>query len=91
MQGKIPGTKKAMRDLIAKAPARIKRVEVLFKIKILEHLFNAVVEAGQAPLILAGVAPPIPKKLAENLKIHFVRKKQLEPEYSKYCDEVIIC
>ncbi len=89
LQGKIPGTKEAMRDLIAKAPTRVKRVEVLFKIKILEHLFNAVVEAGQAPLILAGVAPPIPKKIAENLKIHFVRKKQLEPEYAKYCDEIV--
>ena len=89
LRGKIPGTKEAMRDLIAKAPSRIKRVEVLFKIKILEHLFNAVVEAGQSPLILAGVAPPIPKKVAENLKIHFVRKKLLEEEYAKYCDEIV--
>ncbi len=89
LMGKIPGTKEAMRDLIVKAPSRVKRVESLFKIKILEHLFNAVVEAGQAPLILAGVAPPIPKKLGENLKIHFVRKSLLEPEYAKYCDEII--
>ena len=89
LQGKIPGTKEAMRDLIARAPSRIKRVELLFKTKILEHLFNAVVEAGQAPLILIGVAPPIPKKVAENLKIHFVRKKLLEAEYAKYCDEIV--
>ncbi len=89
LQGKIPGTKEAMRDLIEKAPVRIKRVESLFKIKILEHLFNAVVEAGQSPLILVGVAPPTPKKLAENLKIHFIRKKQLEPEYPKYCEQIV--
>ena len=89
LQGKIPGTKEAMRELITNASFRVRRVESLFKIRVLEHLFNAVVEAGQAPLILIGVSPPKPRKVAENLKIHFVRKKLLEPEYAKYCEEIV--
>jgi len=89
LQGKIPGTKEAMRELITNASFRVRRIESIFKIRVLEHLFNAVVDAGQAPLILIGVSPPKPRKLAESLKIHFVRKKLLEPEYAKYCEEIV--
>lgn len=87
-QGKIPGTKEAIHDLISRAPSRVRHIETSFKARILEHLFNAVTEAGQAPLILAGVAAPIPKKLPEALQVHFVNKGLLEPEYVKYSQEV---
>ncbi|MBN2095384.1 MAG: hypothetical protein JW727_05015 [Candidatus Aenigmarchaeota archaeon] len=87
-QGKIPGTKEAIYDLISRAPTRVRQIENSFKARVLEHLFNAIVEGGQAPLILAGVAPPIPKKLAEGLQVHFVDKGLLEQEYVKYVQDV---
>ena len=87
-QGKIPGTKEAIHDLISRAPSRVRHIENSSKVRVLEHLFNAVVEASQAPLIIVGVAPPIPKNLAEALQIHFVNKDLLEPEYAKYAQEI---
>jgi hypothetical protein len=90
MQGKIPGTKEAIHDLISRAPSRVHHIENSFKTKILEHLFNAVIEAGQAPLILAGVAPPIPKKISEALQTHFVNKDLLEPEYARYVHDICV-
>lgn len=88
-QGKIPGTKEAMRALISKAPLRLKRIKYLFKVRVLEHIFCAVVDAAQAPLIFLGVSPPDPKHVAESLRIHLVDKGLLEPEYARYADEII--
>jgi len=87
-QGKIPGTKEAIHELISRAPSRVRHIENSFKARIVEHMFNAVTEAGQAPLILAGVAPPIPKRLPGALQVHFVDKGLLEPEYVKYSQDL---
>jgi uncharacterized protein (UPF0332 family) len=88
-QGKIPGTKEAIHELISRSPTRVRQIERNSKARILEHIFNAFVEAGQAPLIMAGVAPPIPKHLAHSLETHFVKKGFLEPEYAVYVREIV--
>ncbi|MGC9310557.1 MAG: hypothetical protein ACP5E4_02415 [Candidatus Aenigmatarchaeota archaeon] len=91
LQGKIPGTKEAIHELISRAPTRVRQIERNYKAKILEHFFNAMVEAGQAPLILAGVAPPIPKKVPDALDTHFAKKGLLGDEYVKYARELVAC
>ena len=88
-QGRIPGTKEAMKTLLEEAPIRLLRIERIYTRKIVDYLSMAVVDAGQAPLLLIGVSPPIPRELPGKLRIHFVRKKKLEPEYVRYCEDVI--
>lgn len=89
LAGRIPGTKEAMRALISRSPARIKRIRLMFKARVLEQIENAVVDAGQAPLIAMGVSPPVPKQVASSLETHLVNKGLLEPEWPRYCDEVV--
>lgn len=88
-QGKIPGTKEAIHDLISRAPTRVRQIERTYKARILEHIFNSFVEAGQAALIVAGVAAPIPKKLPGALDTHFAKKGILEQEYINYAREIV--
>ena len=89
LQGRIPGTKESMRALIGKAPLRIKRIRHEFMLNVLEKIYTAVVDSGQAPLIMAGFSPPAQKMVAPTLKDVFVRKKKLEPEYVRYADEIV--
>jgi hypothetical protein len=88
-QGRIPGTKEAMKNLLEEAPLRLLRVERMHLTRIADELMAAVVDSGQAPLLLIGVSPPVPRELAERLEIHFVKKGLLEPEYPKYCGKII--
>ncbi|MEA3342740.1 MAG: hypothetical protein U9Q92_01105 [archaeon] len=88
-EGKIPGTKEAMKALIGKAPLRLIRIRKQFKMQIVENIYNAVIDACQAPLILAGVSPPAQKEVAEALDNHFAKKGMLEPEYVRYVDEIV--
>ncbi|MCK4927582.1 MAG: hypothetical protein KAS11_03880 [Candidatus Aenigmarchaeota archaeon] len=88
-QGRIPGTKESMRALIGKAPLRIKRIRHEFMLNVLEKIYTAVVDSGQAPLIMAGFSPPAQKMVASTLKDVFVKKKMLEPEYVRYADEIV--
>ena len=87
--GRIPGTKESMRELIGNAPLRIKRVKQKFMLNVLEKIYSAVVDAGQAPLIVAGFSPPAQKMVASTLDSVFVKKKMLEPEYVRYIDEIV--
>ncbi|NOQ55913.1 MAG: hypothetical protein GQ477_03865 [Nanohaloarchaea archaeon] len=87
--GRIPGTKESMRSLIGKAPLRIRRIRHEFMLNVLEKIYTAVVDAGQAPLIMAGFSPPTQKMVATSLNEIFVKKKKLEPEYVRYVDEIV--
>ncbi|MEM5804505.1 MAG: hypothetical protein QXU82_01510 [Candidatus Aenigmatarchaeota archaeon] len=88
-QGRIPGTKEAMRSLLEEAPLKLLRIERFFMFKIIDELAMAVIDAGQAPLLLIGVTPPIPKELPEKLRTHFVEKGMLEAEYARYAEEMV--
>ncbi len=87
--GKIPGTKEAMRSLLMNAPKRTMKVEKQYRGKILEHLYNAVVDAGQAALLVHGVSPPVQKKLADELETHLVSDDALSSRDVERCDTVI--
>lgn len=87
--GKIPGTKEAMRALLMNAPRRAMKVKNRYRARILEQLYNAVVDAGQAALIVEGVSPPVQKKLAQELEIHLVDTGVLQPRDVERCDGVI--
>jgi uncharacterized protein (UPF0332 family) len=88
-QGRIPGTKEAMRSLLEEAPLKLLKIERFYVMKIIDELASAVIDAGQAPLLTIGVSPPIPKELPGKLKIHFVDKGMLEAEYLRYAEEMI--
>ncbi|MBW6461821.1 MAG: hypothetical protein K0B07_02135 [DPANN group archaeon] len=89
IDGRISGTKESMRSLIGKAPLRIKRIRHEFMLNVLEKIYTAVVDAGQAPLIMAGFSPPTQKMVATSLNEIFVKKNKLEPEYVRYVDEIV--
>jgi uncharacterized protein (UPF0332 family) len=88
-QGRIPGTKEAMSNLLEEAPLRLLRIEKIRMDQMAFELLSAVADAGQAPLMLIGVSPPVPREVADKLRVHFVDKGLLEPEYPRYCDDVI--
>ena len=89
MDGRVPGTKEAMKSLIQQSPLRLLRIERVHTVSIIDALSSAVVDAAQAPLMNIGVSPPTPKNIPQQLRIHFVRKRKLSPEYVKYYEDVI--
>ncbi|MBI4176867.1 MAG: hypothetical protein HY516_00710 [Candidatus Aenigmarchaeota archaeon] len=89
LEGRVPGTKEAMRSLIQQSPLRLLRIERVHTVSIMDALSSAVVDAAQAPLMNVGVSPPTPKSVPDQLRIHFVRKRKLSPEYVKYYEDVI--
>ncbi len=89
VEGRVPGTKEAMKSLIQQSPLRLLRIERLHEVSIIDALSSAVVDAAQAPLMAVGVSPPSPKQIPEQLKIHFVRKRKLSNEYVRYYSDVI--
>ncbi len=88
-QGRVPGTKEAIRASLEKAPKRVLFCRFYLKTRALECLYNAVVAAGQAPLMIAGYCPPPPKRVAEKLEKAFVERGLLEPEYPGYCRDIV--
>lgn len=88
-KGKIPGTKEAMRGLIAKAPRRINKIEKKYKAQVIEQLYNAVVDAGQALLIVHGVSAPVQTDVPDQLETHLVDKGILSKRDVDQCRHVI--
>ena len=88
-QGRIPGTKEAMRSLLEEAPIKLLRIERLYTTRIIFELSNACVDAGQAPLLMIGVAPPVPREVGDKLRVHFVDKGMLESEYPGYVEDIV--
>ncbi|MFH0890189.1 MAG: hypothetical protein V1836_03570 [Candidatus Aenigmatarchaeota archaeon] len=89
VEGRVPGTKEAMKSLIQQSPLRLLRIERFHTVSIIDALSSAVVDAAQAPLMAVGVSPPSPKQIPEQLRIHFVRKRKLSNEYVRYYEDVI--
>jgi len=89
LEGRVPGTKEAMRNLIELAPSRLLRIEKIHYTNIVDNLSSAVVDSAQAVLMIVGVSPPTPKDVPKQLNIHLVKKKKLEPEYVKYYEDVM--
>ncbi|GEM_PF-1070130 len=88
--GRIPGSKEAMRSLIATSPRRVLKVKKIHKPEVVNHMYDAVVAAGQAVLISEGVAPPVPKKLPDELRKHLVESDEMLDKDVKKCEEIIV-
>lgn len=86
-EGRVPGTREAMFNLIGTARNRLRQVKMMFINQIVEQLFQSAIDAGQAPLLLIGVLSP-PRHVAESLRVHFVEPGFLEPEYARYVDDI---
>lgn len=80
LQGKIPCTRESAYRTIICAPEKIMHVHRNIKREVLSALYNLVIDAGQAPLVLKGFDPPIPKKLPDMLTSCFSRKELSEKD-----------
>lgn len=88
-EGEIIGTKESLLRLISNIKGRIRKIDGL-KLDILENLYIAVVNAGQAPLIAANYPIPVQKEVSKQLKKYFVKKdEKLSMDFIKMCDDVV--
>ncbi|MFH1127447.1 MAG: hypothetical protein ABIG84_01410 [archaeon] len=71
LEGKMPCTRESAYALMTSAPEKIMRVHKNIKLDVLTKLYNLVVDAAQAPIVLKGYDPPIPKALPGALKSIF--------------------
>ncbi len=73
-KGRVPGTKEAMKELIAHSPDELAKLKTQIKVDIISSMFDMIVDLSHALLIANGVSPPIPKKIPEYLRRHIVKK-----------------
>ncbi len=83
--GRIPGTKEALRHMLDSSPRRLHSIRDRHYIDIIAMLFESVVDAGQSLLMLKGVSPPVPKKVADKLEKH----TGLERKYIEDIREIV--
>ncbi len=88
-QGRIPGTKEAMKELISHSPDELLTLSKRIKLDTISSLYDMVVDASHALLIKHGVSPPIPKRVPSSLKIHLLKKKILNKKDVETVEEVI--
>ena len=86
--GKIVGTRESLFKLVFDMKERYKDIHKV-KMRILDNIYAAVVDSGQAALITAGTRFPIHKDIASGLEKHFVKKHMLEKRYADYCSDII--
>lgn len=86
--GKIVGTEESLMKLIYDVKERYSDIEKI-KIHILENVYSAIVDSGQAAILSLGITYPSHKDIASQLEKHFVRKHKLEKRYASYCRDVI--
>jgi uncharacterized protein (UPF0332 family) len=65
---------------------RAKTVKLLM---LAEDCYYAMLNTAQAVLMFMGIAPPVPGKAYEEVKIHLVDTGILEPEYAEWLKEII--
>jgi len=86
--GKFPSTPEAAHMRIDSVPKRITRVKNVKLYMIAEDLYYALLDAAQAVLMYIGVAPPVPKLVAGEIRKHLVDTGLLEEEYAKTFEDV---
>ncbi len=88
-QGRIPGTKEAMKELISHSPDELLTLKKRIKIDIISTMYDIIIDVSQAILIMYGVSPPIPKKIPEYLRNHLVKKNIISNDDVKKVEHVI--
>lgn len=80
-RGKISGTQESVKKRLKTAAAGYKKAEKNFKSSIPHKLEQVMANAGQAPIMLVGKAPPGKEKVPGVLEDMFVEKDLLEEEF----------
>lgn len=89
IQGKIPCTREAVQVILKESPQKILKVHNELKREIISSLYNLTIDAAQAPIVLAGYDPPIPRNIPPILDNLFVKKKLLKKSSFNICSEII--
>ncbi|MBN2101717.1 MAG: hypothetical protein JW716_02500 [Candidatus Aenigmarchaeota archaeon] len=87
-KGEILGTKESLMRLGDGITARFRTIHSL-KLNVLENLFNAVVDSGQALLISKKYPIPLQTQVPEMLETLTKNDGIIEKRYVKYCKDVI--
>lgn len=89
IQGKIPCTREAVQVIMKESPEKILKVHNELKREIISSLYNLTIDAGQAPIVLVGHDPPIPRDVPGELERIFVKRKMLNATSVKICADII--
>lgn len=87
-RGKIEGTDEAIKKRLKMAAAGYKKAEKNLRQSIPHKLEQAVANAGQAPIMVAGRAPPGKEDVGDVLKEMFVENDALEEEFVEIAQEI---
>jgi uncharacterized protein (UPF0332 family)/predicted nucleotidyltransferase len=87
--GKIPATREAIENYMEGAPKKLMRAKTVKLLMLAEDCYYAMLNTAQAVLMFMGIAPPVPGKAYEEVKIHLVDTGILEPEYAEWLKEII--
>jgi len=88
IQGKIKSTPEAIYTSLERAPIHFQRSKVA-ELNAIEGLYWAMADASQAALMSAGVAPPSPENIPDNLQETFVSKGMLNKKYVVWMRELL--
>ncbi len=88
-QGRVPGTKEAMKELVSHSPDELAKLKTKLKLDIISSMFDIVVDLSHALLIANGVSPPIPKKIPQYLRTHIVKKGILRKSDVERIEDII--
>lgn len=87
-RGKISGTQESVKKRLKMAAAGYKKAEKNLKSSIPHKLEQSMANAGQAPIMLAGKAPPGKENVPDTLEEMFVEQGMLEQEYVEKAREI---
>ena len=87
-RGKISGTQESVKKRLKMAAAGYKKAEKNLRSSIPHKLEQSMANAGQAPIMLAGKAPPGKENVPDTLEEMFVEQGMLEEEYVEKAREI---
>ena len=87
-RGKISGTQESVKKRLKMAAAGYKKAEKNLKSSIPHKLEQSMANAGQAPIMLAGKAPPGKENVPDTLEEMFVEQGMLEQECVEKAREI---
>ena len=87
--GEIKPSKEAVEKFIERAPKRIFRVEDSKVYMVVEDLYYAMLESGQAVLMFLGKSPPRPGDAADALAKTLIPMKLMTEEQVKWMEDII--
>jgi predicted nucleotidyltransferase/uncharacterized protein (UPF0332 family) len=79
-KGRIKATPESVYNLLSRAPTHLQRSKVA-ELNTIEGIYWAMVDSAQAALTAAGILPPSPEHIPEDLSENFVKKGKLDKEF----------